>query len=267
MNENHYNQVILDSHVHYYNSWNISLDQLFSTIHYNLSTNIHRQVDNKILTAVCLLDTDKCVNPIAELLYQLHLNQTSTWKLIPLEKEPFAFWASNEDKMLLIITGTQYVTREGLEVLKIGQSQPLNHGNSILHMLEINDQSSLTILPWAVGKWLGKRGDLVSHLLENVGQYNFLLGDNGGRPKIWNNIKQFKYASKIEMPIIAGSDPLPVKNQYLKAGSYGNFLKLELDYRKPWESIIYAIHHQKIETFGKLSSLSSFISNQLKLRL
>lgn len=255
----------LDSHVHFYDCWKTPLEKILNTAHTNLSLNVGDENTQNTLPAICLLDTEKDATSINQKLNSL--NQ-SEWQYEAVELEPYSFWLKKQDKTMLVITGTQINTAEGLEVLVIGNKGDATHGMPITAALEQQRDGLLNIVPWAVGKWLSKRGNILTQLLENMDKHQFVLGDNGGRPWPWKKIKQLEYARAHKIPILCGSDPLPLHKHYLKSGSYGNLIETNLDLEKPWTSILQAINEQpQLKEFGHLSSISSFIINQLKLRL
>lgn len=252
----------LDSHLHFYDSWDISLDQLLNITHANLS---HNQTDNTILPAICLLDTGREATPITQ---QLNNTETDEWQKESVKLEPYTFWCRKQEKTLLVVTGTQINTAEGLEVLVIGNQGDTAQGMPIKVLLDQQHDGLLNIIPWAAGKWLSKRGKLLTQLLETIKPQQFILGDNAGRPWPWKNTSQLTYARTHNIPVLCGSDPLPLPEHYLKSGSYGNLIETPLQMEKPWTSIIQAIHKQpQTEEFGRLCSVSSFVINQLKLRL
>jgi len=252
----------LDSHLHFYDSWNISLDQLFDITYANLTP---KQTGDATLAAICLLDTGREESPVRQ---RLNDSESSEWQIESVEHEPGSFWCQNQRKTLLVITGTQINTAEDLEVLVVGSQSDATQGMPIKTLLEQHSGDRLNIIPWAAGKWLSKRGRLLTQLLETMKPQQFILGDNAGRPRLWKNIDQLAYARSHNIPVLCGSDPLPLPEHYLKSGSYGNLVETSLDPEKPWTSIIQAIHQQpQAEEFGHLSSVSSFIINQLKLRL
>jgi len=222
-----------------------------------------------LLPAICLLNTAKEPTLLSEKLNNLSSSSTDNWQI---EKEvtlePYSFLLKKAENNLLVVTGTQINTAEGLEVLVIGDQGNVSNGMPIKQVLEQQRDGLLNIVPWAVGKWLSTRGQVLSQLLASRNQQPFVLGDNAGRPWLWKNIKQLNYAKAHNIPILAGSDPLPLKKHYLKSGSYGNLINTQLNSERPWHSIIQAIHNQtQRETFGQLSSNTGFIINQLKLRL
>ncbi len=260
--------VKLDSHVHFYDYWKISLDQLLTTAHTNLLLDTRDDTLQATLPVICLLDTCKTVTPITQALNTLNDSKTNEWRKEDITLEPYSFWLRKKEKIMLVISGTQVNTAEGLEVLVIGDKGDVTDGVPIKIIVEQQRDGLLNIIPWAVGKWLSKRGSILTQLLETTDQHSFVLGDNAGRPWLWKNIKQLEYAKTHGIPILPGSDPLPLDKHYLKSGTYGNLIETELDLEKPWTSIIRAVHEQaQLKEFGHLSSVSSFILNQLKLRL
>ncbi len=254
----------LDSHVHFYDCWNISLDQLLTTAHDNLSPHNIEDTTQPTYPAICLLDTEKRTVPLQQ---KLNLAD-GLWQKENIALETYSFWFRKNEKAILVITGTQINTDEGLEVLVIGNQDNIAHGMPIKTLLQQQESRRLNIIPWAAGKWLSRRGELLTELLENQDQYSFVLGDNAGRPWLWKNIKQLEYANSHGIPILCGSDPLPLHKHYLKSGSYGNLIETSSNLEKPWTSIIQAIQQQaQLNKFGHLCSVSGFVLNQVKLRL
>ena len=260
--------IYLDSHIHFYDDWKISLDQLFNVAYTNLSLNTKSDVLQLNLPVICLLDTEKTSTPIIQTLSALNKAQTNGWKKKDIPLEPYSFWLKKKEENMLVVTGSQINTAEGLEVLVIGNKGSVTNGMPIKAILEQQDNGLLNIIPWAAGKWLSKRGRILTQLLETMNEHQFVLGDNAGRPKLWRNVKQLGYANTHSIPVLSGSDPLPLDTHYLQSGNYGNLIEVKLDLEKPWTSIIQAIHQKThFKKFGNLSSTSNFILNQLKLRL
>lgn len=267
MKDLNYNQVIIDSHTHFYDSWDISLDHFLSITFNNLASYVSPEARSTTLAIVCILDTPRSPEPIIETLGSQNQITHSKWKISPAEREPFAYWATNGDETLLIIAGIQVNSYEGLEVLLIGNAPAINGEGKMSEILKHQNPQLLTILPWAVGKWLGKRGKIVSECIKNSQFKGLTLGDNGGRPKIWNRVRQFSEAYQNNITLLSGSDPLPISKGYLNSGSYGNVFQVKVDVLTPWSSILSAINSREISRYGNLSTLISFITDQIKLRL
>ena len=50
---------------------------------------------------------------------------------------------------------------------------------------EARESGALVVIPWGAGKWLGRRGAVLSRYLRSVDDPGIFLGDNGGRPNAW----------------------------------------------------------------------------------
>ncbi len=85
---------------------------------------------------------------------------------------------------LLVLAGRQVVSAEGVEVLAQCTAAQFANGRPLEETIEeIQAAGALAVLPWGVGKWLGRRGKLVT---EAAARSPILLGDNAGRPPFWS---------------------------------------------------------------------------------
>ena len=145
------------------------------------------------------------------------------------EAGPDALWYESESVNLLVVAGRQIVTKEGLEILGLGTHRPIPDGLGAHGVLcRLRNSDALAVLPWGVGKWLGKRGRLVDELIEEAPAGQLFLGDNGGRPAWWS-VPQF---SK-KMRVLAGSDPLPLPGSTAEIGRFGSRVTGALDESRP----------------------------------
>lgn len=176
----------------------------------------------------------------------------------------------NSSQQILVVRGCQLISSENLEVLIIGRkvSASLNR-QSVNDIIQAYKDECLVILPWAVGKWLGKRGQIIFKMMELYKSSDFCLGDNGGRPGLWKKISQFDLAGRKGFPILRGSDPLPLKREENKAGSYGFSIRVNNVAELSASSIIAMVHSQfeKMHKFGQHESNIRFIINQIRLRM
>jgi hypothetical protein len=176
----------------------------------------------------------------------------------------------NSSEKILLVRGYQLITDENLEVLIIGRkvSASFNH-QPINDIIKAHKDDCLVILPWAVGKWLGKRGQIINKMIELYGNCDFCLGDNGGRPGVWQQINQFDLAEKKGFSILRGSDPLPLRGEEKKAGSYGFSLKVNNVTELSARSVITLVQSQidHMIEFGQQESNIRFIMNQIRLRI
>ncbi len=179
-----------------------------------------------------------------------------------------------EDSLLYIIRGQQIVTKENLEILIFGIRDNSFAKHSLQDILARLEEipESLTILPWGVGKWLGKRGTLITEVINNRNgseDSSLFLGDNGNRPSFWPLPKVFAEASRKKIVNLPGSDPLIFSRHAARVGSYGFRLSIELDKEFPFRSLRRQIMTtpDNVLVFGEPCSGKSFFYDQVSLQI
>ena len=176
---------------------------------------------------------------------------------------------SADNWRLWVIAGRQIVSAENIEVLSLLSSYRFENGLPAQALIDaIHGQSGLPVLPWGAGKWMGKRGEIVSGIVRS-GQRPVFLGDNGGRPGIWPRGRLFSEAQAREIKILPGTDPLPLKWEQQRPGSFGFAVAGDLDSRCPAQSLRKLILNPetRLEAFGRPATLWSFIKNQIAIRV
>lgn len=174
--------------------------------------------------------------------------------------------------VITAVKGQQLITSEGLEVLGMGYDATLKSGLTLSSTIaKIRHAGGWSLLAWGVGKWLGRRGRLVNDLIiAERGSTDIMLADNGGRPWFWVRVPQFEIAKAEGMRILAGTDPLPLRGEEYRIGSYGFSHRIECGTD---ESLVdaYSRALQKPENefqlIGPRMGISRFIANQVSLRL
>lgn len=148
-----------------------------------------------------------------------------------------AVWLAKGGRRLLLVRGRQLVTREGLEVLAIG---PVAEGTDGLPLGEalarVRGAGAWTALPWAPGKWLGRRGRLVREAVAGAGPA-LSLCDTLIRPRGLREPRVFAEARRCGMRVLAGSDPLPVRGEERQLGRYATWLRGPFDEERPLASL------------------------------
>lgn len=198
-------------------------------------------------------------------------NEKCSWK-IHQTNEPESLIASDRlGNRLFIIQGFQLETREKLEVLALLTNQCPGNGKTLKATLkDAIELGALAVIPWCAGKWTGNRGNIVS---ESIVKHNdtspACLGDNGGRPSLWKHVPQFKIARKAGIPILRGSDSLPLAWEVKRIGSFGFKLYGDPDFDRPAKHLKALILKEKctIEDFGNLENPIAFLRNQILIRL
>jgi hypothetical protein len=179
--------------------------------------------------------------------------------------EPESLWFEHADQRLLVVAGRQIVTSEGLEVLGLATREQIPDGLPAQQVrARLYDTDALVVLPWGVGKWLGKRGRLVDQLIESATPGRLFLGDNGGRPSWWR-VPQFSRG----FPVLAGSDPLPIPGSARTIGRFGSVVGVTLSEESPAGSLKQALRDPttRIGTYGRSAPALRFFTDQTRLRI
>lgn len=260
--------ICVDTHVHYYPCYDA--EQFLNSIHRNLLATAEKISTSATICAVaCLLDTESssCFSELAE--GRLGSTIELSWKVQTDHANPAVLRLSRgEDQQLTIIGGRQLVTREKLELILLGCIDPIANGQVMKELLLAYQHRYGLILPWGFGKWLGLRGETVARLLEQQ-DLVFSLGDNAGRPSLWNSIPQFTLAQSRGVPIVAGSDPLPLASEQNVAGNSSISLRGRLNTDKPIEDLVTKIRDRKnwLGFKQQTSGLWRTVSNQLAMQI
>lgn len=185
--------------------------------------------------------------------------------------EPCSLWAHRgPDMRLLIVAGRQIVTAERLEVLAIGTSRFFPDGKPTDEVVRaVTASGALAVIPWGFGKWRGRRGRILSDLMKQFTGSDFFLGDNGGRPRLLPDPAQFTEARSRGFGILPGSDPLPFRAEFRRAGSFGFALPGVLSEEMPSTDLKRLIlgGTRPIEPFGQLEGSVRFIRNQISMQI
>ncbi len=165
-----------------------------------------------------------------------------------------------------LLAGRQIVTAEGLEVLGLGLASPLPDGEALPVVCnKVRDLGAVAVLPWGMGKWLGRRGDIMQRLVQSAADRGIVLGDNRNRPWCWPLPALFRGAAVRNLP---GSDPLPFASEAKRAGSFGFVLPTPLAQHTPLTILqdVVAGVEQPV-CYGCAETLLHFLSNQIRSQL
>jgi hypothetical protein len=195
---------------------------------------------------------------------------TDTWDFHRTAEAESLIAQSDENRELFLIAGRQIVTAEGLEVLALATTATYRDGIPIKELLaSVQEREDIPVIPWGVGKWIGRRGKIVSTLVRAEAGKLFCLGDNSGRPLFWKRPFLFKIAESLNVPILPGSDPLPFRSEQKRGGSFGFSIDAIIDPKKPAESLRALLSNGKFEirSFGGLEMPHRFCFNQVRMQL
>lgn len=209
--------------------------------------------------------------------------RAGSWRLEP-TAEPESLRAVREGREgregmdgaeLVLIAGRQVRTREGLEVLALATAADFTDGLPLAETLDhVRAGGALPVLPWGFGKWWLSRGSLIAKSMADggAGRGELYLGDNAGRPALAGRPPLFREAERRGIPVLPGSDPLPLAGHVTRAGSYGFLLAGALDEARPARSLSILLRRLRSagvqpRAFGRPSGLFQFFRDQTALRL
>lgn len=170
---------------------------------------------------------------------------------------------------LFLIAGRQIVTREGIEVLALGRDADIPDRLVLGDTLDrVRATGALPVLPWGFGKWWLRRGTLVAEAFRQRGAGELFLGDNAGRLDLAGAPGLFRQARAEGVPVLPGSDPLPLPEHAGRAGSYGFVLSGPLDQARPAACVLRAVRRLKGQPriYGSRAALPGFLRDQAAMQ-
>lgn len=171
---------------------------------------------------------------------------------------------------LFILPGRQIQAHGGLELLALCSAYPHPDGLHIDELVrQVTDHGGLAVLPWGFGKWLGRRGRQLAHLLDSPLQPLLALGDNSGRLSAFGTPAPFTVASRKGIKILAGTDPLPFAEQQRRIGSYGTYLTGKFSESRVTACIKESLQdrHGTPRSYGTNERLAAFCRNQVRMQI
>jgi hypothetical protein len=191
------------------------------------------------------------------------------WTLEPTEEDCSLLARQDGGERLFLIAGRQIVTREGIEVLALGRDADIPDRLGLGDTLgRVRATGALPVLPWGFGKWWLRRGTLVAEAFRQRGGGELFLGDNAGRLDLTGAPGLFRQARAEGVPVLPGSDPLPLPEHAGRAGSYGFVLSGPLDEARPAACVLRAVRRLKGQPriYGSRAALPGFLRDQAAMQ-
>lgn len=256
---------LIDSHVHIYSHFDVAA---FLNTAYRRMSQAIAKTKNENATLVLML-TETAQDDAFDRLATGTLRPDG-WTVQAFANDQSALRVRNGPRQLLLIAGRQIVTKERVEVLALGTVARFEDGQGLDEVLaHLLATRTSAVLPWGVGKWFGPRGARVRALLKSQnGAQGVMFGDNGGRPLGWPRPSIFREALSRNVPVVPGSDPLPIIGAERDVGGFTFLLSGEVDLDKPGIGIsrlLFALRGQP-RVIGRRKGLLRVIRDQLKLR-
>ena len=176
----------------------------------------------------------------------------------------------DDDRSLLIVNGRQTATRDGLEVLTLASAVEIDDGLGVEETIEQGlEAGALVTLPWGFGKWTGKRKARMLELVRRFGPKGIALGDSAARPAGLGDGAIFGLAREMGVPILPGTDPLPIPSHASRAGQYGLWLEGWLDPGTASEDLRHRLASPlpNDSAIGRRDGLVRAIVTQVRVRL
>ncbi|MCG5059617.1 MAG: hypothetical protein KA714_16940 [Limnoraphis sp. WC205] len=260
--------ILADAHVHIYNCF--SLEQFLNSAFENFQKTVAK-LPGKLPSFSLLFLTETSGNNWFKTLveYAEKKQNIEDWKFNK-TSEPESIYAENPQQQgMFLIAGRQIITSENLEVLALITDQTFADGSPLPETLQmIREAGGLPILPWGFGKWIGRRGKVLSNLLKSDDASPLFLGDNGGRPIFWRRPAYFQLAEAKGLRILPGTDPLPLTSEITRPGSFGFQVRGSFNQQEPGKSMKEILLRPEtiVHPYGSLQTPWNFIRNQVQVR-
>ena len=160
---------------------------------------------------------------------------------------------------LLLFAGRQMATAEGLELLalitdrELPDARPFSEAASL-----ILETGGIPVIPWAPGKWSGRRGAILRRALPALAPKGLMLCDSAIRPAFCPEPWLFHRARRLQVPVVAGGDPLPVPGEELLAGRYGSLIEADFDPDSAATAIPALLRERRFSRCRRIGHRSSF---------
>lgn len=252
--------LLVDSHVHWHGAF--APTSFFDAAWANITA--ARGTDAGDAVGCLMLAEPVGDNRFARLRCRQHIGPWS----VDLTEEANSLLVRNGNRTLIVLAGRQIESVEGVEVLGLcWDGKPARERPAAELVRQIADDCGLAVLPWGCGKWIGHRGRVVRSILKAQAGKVF-LGDNSGRLRVGPRPSHFALAARLQVPIVPGSDPLPLAWQTRRAGGYGFVLHTAVSSTRPGRDLACALRalRSSPEPFGRRSGVLAFVSSQLAMQ-
>jgi hypothetical protein len=245
-------------------------------IHVDAHVHLHPGMDLRRMASAVLSRAEGLPGPLVLLLAE-GLNERALARvraeLSPQETDEAGTVRVGPGAEVTIVYGRQLITADGLEVLALGlrPDHPVgevpDRSISTTELLKrVLDTDAVAVLPWGVGKWLGRRGTVVEEIVTTAalaGHPRFALGDIFHRTWPWPEPRPFHSA----VPVLRGTDPLAIPGLEGRPGTFGTVLEGSLDPARPFASVRSAVEARRLRGgFGRHASPLTALAEQIRYR-
>ena len=260
--------VLVDAHVHVYPNFNVARLLSCAAANFARHAMVH-SLENAAWQGVLLLAETHSCDWFART-RAAGVSKFDTWTVSPALGDDISLLASSPgQKDLVVVAGRQVNSREGIEVLTLANDCRVADGLPLRETIQRGiGANAVVVLPWGVGKWLGRRGGLVREAMRGVEP--IFSGDNSARPWFWPRPAAFAVGEERGRPVLPGTDPLPLPGEESRVGSCGFAMRGALGETNPGVELrdrLLGAATTSLQPFGARERLHTFALNQIKLRL
>lgn len=258
---------LIDGHVHLHE--NFRLERVLDSAVLNAGKlTPWADAENEKRVVVLLLAQIPASDPLEDLKHRASL--CSSWTHI-VPDDTSVVLTKPDGSTVVIVAGRQLVSAEKLEVLSLCSRLEIPNGLPLGDAVTaVRESGAVAVLPWGFGKWWFSRGQLLRQFLaaENASDTSVLLGENGGHWALMGEAAA-KLGRQFGVPVLAGSDPLPITVHEQRAGSFGSLLRAAIDLNAPTEWLRRQLQNptKALETVGRGRTLLQFARDQVGVRM
>jgi hypothetical protein len=254
--------ILLDAHAHFHPVY--AVEDYFNAALANFDKEAGRHAATSCYL-LCLVDPAGADTPnllIGE------IRARGSWSFSHTPDQAAILAQRSDGRRLFLIPGRQIVTLENLEVLAL---------NCRLNMVDrtlpidgviaaVQAAGGVPVLPWGIGKWTGRRGNVIRQLIHS--RRDVLVADNGNRLRGSRLPALLAESRALGIPVLNGSDPLPFARQVDRIAAHGNVLDVDAPPNDPVGALRLLLSRpESWRPYGAGASWTDFAINQVRMQI
>lgn len=223
-------QLIIDAHNHLYPCYD--LVTAFNYLRLNL-----QKLAPEAVRAAFFTERSDC-RYFSDIMRGAIKIDNKDFKIEPLDAKNGLVLLEKDGHPLYLFPGRQIVASERIEILALATDAMIPDFTPASDIINtVQDQGGTPVLSWAPGKWSFGRKKVVTQLMDRFSPGQMSIGDTTLRPTSWMQPSLMRKAMRKGFAILAGSDPLPFKNEEKYLGTYGTLFEGPFSTNEPLDSV------------------------------
>lgn len=233
--------VLIDTHAHYYPCFGAARFLNAATRNFERPAASLAGATAATPGHLVIAATRSC-DGLSMLRREIGRGRAGLWRLEAMREHECTLAVHAGSPRLVLIAAHQAATAEGLEVLAIGTWATVPDGLPLRDTVRLaRDAGAVVVIPYGLGKWWLGRGRLLRDFLDSGDATGVCLGDSACRPRPAPTPTLMRCARGRGVPVLAGTDPLPLPRDATLAGSYGVAVRCAYDAAHPLASLAPAL--------------------------